>query len=30
LRYRNSIKTGAGNIDKDLELARQRRVERYR
>ena len=30
LRHQNSIKTGAGSIDKDLELARQKRMERYR
>jgi bifunctional DNA-binding transcriptional regulator/antitoxin component of YhaV-PrlF toxin-antitoxin module len=30
LRYQNSIRTGKGDIEKDLEMARQKRTERYR
>jgi len=30
LKYRNSIKTGPGNIAGDIEVARNLRVEKYR
>ena len=30
LKYRNTIKTGAGNIAGDIEVARNLRVEKYR
>ncbi len=30
LRFRGSVKTGAGDIDADIETARKRRVEKYR
>ncbi len=30
LRYRNSIKTGRGDIAADIELSRNLRVEKYR
>ena len=30
LKYRNSIKTGPGNIAGDIEVARKLRVEKYR
>lgn len=30
LRYRNSIKTGPGDIEKDRERARRKRMEKYR
>ena len=30
LKYRNSIKTGPGNIADDIEVARNLRVEKYR
>ena len=30
LKYRNSIKTGPGNIAGDIEIARNLRVEKYR
>lgn len=29
LKYRNSIKTGPGNISEDIRLARERRTEKY-
>ncbi len=29
-KYRNTVKTGPGDIDEDIKLARKRRVERYR
>ena len=29
LKYRNSIKTGSGNISEDIRLARKRRTEKY-
>ena len=29
LKYRNSIKTGSGNISEDIRLARERRTEKY-
>jgi AbrB family looped-hinge helix DNA binding protein len=30
LHYKNSIKTGAGDIEVDRELARRKRAEKYR
>ena len=30
LRYRGSVKTGAGDITADIQTARQRRLEKYR
>jgi len=30
LKYRNAIKTGAGNIAGDIEVARNLRMEKYR
>ena len=30
LKYKNRIKTGAGNIENDLEIALQKRMDRYR
>ena len=29
LKYRNSIKTGSGDISEDIRLARERRTEKY-
>jgi AbrB family looped-hinge helix DNA binding protein len=29
LKYRNKIKTGPGNIERDIELAEQRRLKKY-
>jgi len=29
LKFRNSVKTGSGNIDEDIKLSRKRRAERY-
>jgi AbrB family looped-hinge helix DNA binding protein len=30
LKYRNRIKTGPGKIEKDIHLARQQRLKKYR
>ena len=30
LNHRNRIKTGSGNIENDIQKARQKRVEKYR
>lgn len=30
LRYRGSVKTGAGDIEADIQSARERRLEKYR
>lgn len=30
LRFRGSVKTGVGDIGADIEIARQRRMEKYR
>jgi AbrB family looped-hinge helix DNA binding protein len=30
LKYRNSVKTGEGNIAGDIDIARNLRIERYR
>jgi AbrB family looped-hinge helix DNA binding protein len=30
LKYRNRIKTGSGNIENDMNIARKKRVEKYR
>jgi AbrB family looped-hinge helix DNA binding protein len=30
LRYRGSVKTGAGDISADIQTARERRLEKYR
>ena len=29
LKFRNAVKTGSGNIEKDIALSRKRRAERY-
>ena len=29
LKFRNSVKTGSGNIDEDIKLSRKRRAKRY-
>lgn len=29
LKYRNTVKTGSGNIEDDIKLSRKRRAERY-
>ena len=29
LKFRNSVKTGSGNIDEDIKLSRKRQAERY-
>jgi AbrB family looped-hinge helix DNA binding protein len=29
LKFRNSVKTGSGNIDEDIKLSRKWRAERY-
>jgi len=29
LKFRNTVKTGSGNIENDIKLSRKRRIEKY-